>query len=399
MNGAICSDQRCRVCGGVFLYDEKRSGLFCPKHPQEKATGRFRVRFKGIHKRFGSDLKAAERFLVGIRYKTDEGSFDARDYQREAPLGFANLADKWLAVKVHEVKPKSFNNLKNYMGRAKKAWGLKNVKEITFADIEDFLLGQDLSGKTRANIRSCLHAFFTWLQKRRVLTRDQVPEIPYVVYELGWRETLDKDQQVTVLEELERIAGDVDRKIYMGILWLTTYLELRPADLLKLRERDVLRGEGLLLIPESTKRGGYRIIKLLDEDADAIRALPPVINQDLPFFRHVADRKGVTAGEPYGPRHFYKWWKRACENLGIEGVDLYGGTRHTSARAMGKFASPEQARLVTGHKTNKAFERYFMPESQDKLSLYRKMRSGPGGPKVAHENHPGPPAKVLKIKR
>jgi hypothetical protein len=24
----------------------------------------------------------------------------------------------------------------------------------------------------------------------------------------------------------------------------------------------------------------------------------------------------------------YKYWKKACANPGIEGVDLYGGTRH-----------------------------------------------------------------------
>jgi len=31
-----------------------------------------------------------------------------------------------------------------------------------------------------------------------------------------------------------------------------------------------------------------------------------------------------------GNRYFEKWWKKACENLKIKGVFLYGGTRHSN---------------------------------------------------------------------
>ena len=57
-------------------------------------------------------------------------------------------------------------------------------------------------------------------------------------------------------------------------------------------------------------------------------------------------------------------------NLGIEGVDLYGGTRHSSASALRAYRTPEEIRRATMHSTNKAFNRYFAMESDDLRSIY-----------------------------
>jgi hypothetical protein len=64
---------------------------------------------------------------------------------------------------------------------------------------------------------------------------------------------------------------------------------------------------------------------------------------------------------------------KACKNLGIEGVDLYGGTRHSSARALRAYRTPEESKRATMHNTNKAFERYFAMESDDVRSRYRQV--------------------------
>jgi hypothetical protein len=43
-------------------------------------------------------------------------------------------------------------------------------------------------------------------------------------------------------------------------------------------------------------------------------------------------------------------------------LDLYGGTKHSTATALGEFLTPEEIkRGGTGSTTNKAFERYFQP--------------------------------------
>jgi hypothetical protein len=113
---------------------------------------------------------------------------------------------------------------------------------------------------------------------------------------------------------------------------------------------------------------------------EAIRSLPRGL-PDLPFFRHVKGIKGCRAGERFGEKYFYKWWVKACENLGVEGVGLYGGTRHSSAMALRQHRTPEEIKRATMHSTNKAFERYFRIEADGIRSIYKDtvMRKGEAG--------------------
>jgi hypothetical protein len=46
MIGGIYSDEKCGICGGRFKYIEKK-GLFCPKHPDQRATS-FIVKLRGV---------------------------------------------------------------------------------------------------------------------------------------------------------------------------------------------------------------------------------------------------------------------------------------------------------------------------------------------------------------
>jgi integrase len=374
MVGGVYSDQRCQVCKGPFK-DNGKDGLVCPKHPDQRAT-RFKVKFgRIICRRFGSDYKAAARFLTGLRYKTDEGTFDPRDYRKDNPLGFETLAEKWLAVKKKEVKLKSWNNLNNYMKRAISAWGSKNVKEIGYADIEDFLLEQTLterdtpiSDKTRANIRSALHDFWVWLRKRRLIDLYQMPEFPEVKFELGFRNTIDKTTQERILDEVYRLSFHINPKIWLGIKWLCTYISIRPGELTRIKEKHLDLENGYIIIPHP-KEKKPKLVPLLDNDIIMIRSIQRGF-PDLPFFRHTQGTKGCQAGRPFGDKYFYKWWVRACESLGIPGVDLYGGTRHSSAIALRHYRTPEEIRRATMHSTNRAFERYFQIESEDVRAIY-----------------------------
>jgi hypothetical protein len=89
----------------------------------------------------------------------------------------------------------------------------------------------------------------------------------------------------------------------------------------------------------------------------------------LYFFRH---EKGPPAGKRFGKDLWYSNWKKLCRNLGIEGVDLYGGTKHSTARAMREYFRPDEIRQGTGIASNKAFERYFQHGFEDELKIYRK---------------------------
>ncbi len=120
MKGGIYTDEKCAICG-TTLKDDGRKKLCCPDHPEQTASS-FRVHFGKVKRRFKS-YEEAQRFLTGLRYKTDKHTFDERDYPSEKPLSFMNLASKWLDVKKETVKPSSYRNLHNYMMKACDAWG------------------------------------------------------------------------------------------------------------------------------------------------------------------------------------------------------------------------------------------------------------------------------------
>ncbi|SHH98998.1 tyrosine-type recombinase/integrase [Desulfofustis glycolicus] len=368
MRGGIYSYEKCPECGQSFKYVDTARGLVCPSHPDRRANNEFVVRFgRQVRRRFTS-FEKAERFLTGLRYEVDRGTFDPRDYESSNPLGFENLAEKWLTIKKEEVKPSSYANLERFIIAAIHEWGPKNVKEIGFAELEDFLHKQKVSNKTKSNIRSCLHSFWNWLLHRRIVTTQQFPDFPTVKFNLGYRKIIDKETQTAILNEVKRISYDRNPRIWLGIKWLCTYISIRPGELLKVQEQDLNTRLGCFIIKHS-KEGREKIVPMLEEDRDLINSLPIGL-PELPFFRHHKRTSGTRPGTPFGEKYLYKWWKIACSNLGIEGVDLYGGTRHSSATALKELLTPEQIKAGTMHSTNKAFERYFQRNSQDAIQVY-----------------------------
>ena len=364
MVGGVYSDQRCAICKGPFK-DNGRDGLVCPNHPEQRAT-RFKVKFgRAICRRFGGDYKAAQRFLNGLRYKHDEGTFDVRDYKSDNPLGFETLALKWLNQKSKDLKIKSWNNLNNYMNKAILVWGNRNIKVINDGDIEDFLYGVKVSAKTRNNMKSCLHDFWKWVvrrEKRQGKKIVDMPEFPDCPYKLGWRQIIDIETQQQIIGEVYRLTYHINPKIWLGIRWLSRYTMIRPGELLGVTEGQINTKIPAIIIPDP--KGGEPILVFLHEDdVKEVEKLPRGL-PDLPFFRHLGGVQSVRPGQKFGEKYLYKWWVRACANLGVKGVDLYGGTRHSTLTALGEFLSPEEVKKGSLHKTNKALERYLQGKAR-----------------------------------
>lgn len=361
MKGNIYSRQKCFVCGATLVHNERRHGCFCPEHPQVAAT-RFYVRFEKVFKNFKSYPEAAQ-FISGLRFKTVEGTFDARDYQKDAPMGFETQAKEFIRSK-EQLKVKSINNIKNYMNRAMAVFGQKNVKTFNRKDIRLFLYGiQGISEKTRHNHRSCLHDFFKSLVDDDVISIIQMPKFPDVPYELGYRKITDLETQGKIIEQVKALSFHINPKIWLGIELLSSYPTLRPGDLLKLTEADIDLEYGILTIYRPTKSRGklqVKTVRLIENHiwliAD-IQSKKPGLPH-MPFFRHVSGIKGIQAEAPFGQKYFKKWWDKACQNLGVQGLDLYGGTRHTTTTALARAVGRDGARKASEHKTNKAFDRY-----------------------------------------
>ena len=223
MLGNIYSRQRCPICGGKMMHDERRKGCFCMDHPDVAATKEFIVNFPAfppIQRRFNRNYDGAARFLNGLRFKRDEGTLDPRDYRADNPLGFANMVESWLNIKRRQnLKQTTLSNIEREIGRAINQWHNRNIKTISTGEIEDFLFenhtcartGEVISGKTRANLKSTLHQFWKWACRREKSI--EMPDFPDVSFELGWRTIVDVATQQAIIDRLRRISWEVNPKI------------------------------------------------------------------------------------------------------------------------------------------------------------------------------------------
>jgi len=369
MRGGIYSNQRCPICGGRFKSFEPL-GIWCPDHPDQR-PGRMFVKFGGIVRNI-HDYAVSFKYLTGLRFKTDEGSFDRKDYQRDNPLGFANLVIKFLKRKKHLKGVKKYGQRLRF---AVTAWGNRNVKDIKFGDIEDLLntLRDDgLSSKYRYDIVSCLKMFWRWICDRQEIQQSQIPKFPKVKPVMKFRKILTKDQQGRVLDEIYRLTWDFNPRIFIAIQFLATYINCRPKEILNIKEEDIDYDSERILIKDP-KEGLPKYLYLIEQDTDLIKSLPKGF-PTLPFFRHERGNGGAKPGQKFGPDYLQRWWNNACGNLEIVGVPLYPGTRHSTAVALRSDHSPEAIKRGMGTKSNKAFERYLQVTGDELRGLYRDTR-------------------------
>lgn len=159
-------------------------------------------------------------------------------------------------------------------------------------------------------------------------------------------------------------------------LWSSSKIPYRPGELIKLREGDIDLDNGYLILSD-TKEKWPKLVPVIDEDVDLILSFPRALPH-MPFFRLIKGNGSAKPGTKFGKDYLYKWWKKVCANLGVEGVDLYGGTRHSSAIALCKVRTPQEIKRATMHSTNKAFERYFRIEGEDLRCIYEDASRGGG---------------------
>lgn len=201
----------------------------------------------------------------------------------------------------------------------------------------------------------------------------EMPEFPDISFTLSWRNIVSMKDQRSILDEVKRLTWDFNPRIWLGIELLATYPKVRPGEMLNVKEGHINLSERWIVFPVP-KEKRPKFIHLLPEHADMIREIRgPKGLPDLYFFRHVKKISGVKAGVRFGQKQFRKWWNQACKNLKIEGVDLYGGTKHSTVTALGKVLTPEQIqRGVTGHVSD-AFRRYMLPDVNEALEASRAV--------------------------
>jgi len=368
MKGSIHSDQVCPICGSRFRPGDGKRPLFCPNHPQVSPTRSFVLRYgKKITKRF-DNYEAALQFLTGLRYQEGSGNLDFRDYQvKSKPLAFEKLAEQWLAAKKPQLKPGGWQSLKAIMSHAASAWTGMNIKAIQYYQVETFLNALPFASKTKLNILNALKQFWKWAAKcHKIPPLTDWPELGKV--EMAYRKTVSLDVQEAIIND---IKAHEPFRVWLAIRWLATYIMIRPSEMLSIPEGDIDRVRGLLIVRD-TKERNTKVVPLTPTDQEIIRELPLAFNPAMPFFRHEGRRGHTKAGGRFSRQMLWAAWKRACARLGVEGVDLYGGTKHSTAVGVRQILGYEEVRKMTGHTTNKAFDRYIQLQGEALRGLYSR---------------------------
>jgi integrase len=281
------------------------------------------------------------------------------------PLGFKRLAAEWLDHKAGQIKASSLSSFRSGIIRAIDAWGNANIKSIGYAQIEDFLKGYPGAPKTKLNVLIALKLLWSWVEDRYdVPPLKKWPKAGFV--EMAFRDTVDIPTQEAILNNIKEHEPF---RVWLCIKWLATYIAIRPGEMRSLTEGQVDRQRGFLVVPHPKEKRA-KIIPMTEEDIEIVRSLPLAFDSSMPFFRHQRNIKGGTkAGDALGHNSIYRAWKRACGRLGVQGVSLYPGTKHSTAMGYREIYTPEQIQSMTLHSTSAAFNRYFQTGGEDLRKL------------------------------
>ena len=377
MKGSISTRQKCAVCGGKLVHDDRHHGCFCPEHPKVGAT-KFIVRFPGGIYVNHVNYEAAAQQLNYLRHEKGvrQERFNPDDYRSAAPNSFESLAPKYLRRKEGRA---SYKDMARMINRAAQYFGRTNIREITGADVEDYLFAiPDISEKTRHNHGSQLSDFWKWcLARGNIITLAEMPIFPKIEFELGYRNTTDWHTQNQVIEKL---AEHPNPKVVFGCDMLRTYTAIRPTDLRRMSEGS-LSDDGWLTIQNPTKlKNKFKRIHLHPDhiaEWQRLQHLYPA-HPEMLFFRHTAGNALAKADSPFGIRYLAKMWTNAAEAVGLFGVSLYPGTKHTTATETAKLLGREAAKKASGL-SNIAFERYCVVEDNSAYQTVTAIREKMNG--------------------
>jgi integrase len=135
----------------------------------------------------------------------------------------------------------------------------------------------------------------------------QMPDFPEVSFELSYRNTVDKDTQMAIVAEVYRLTYDLNPRI-LGIQWLCTYVNLRPWELINIKESHIDLKQGRILIPHP-KEKAPKYIFMIDEDIEILHSMPRGF-PEMFFFRHLKGNGAAKPGQQFGKDYLYKWWKK-----------------------------------------------------------------------------------------
>ncbi|MBW2362625.1 MAG: tyrosine-type recombinase/integrase [Deltaproteobacteria bacterium] len=235
-----------------------------------------------------------------------------------------------------------------------------------------WLADRGLSAKTRRNALGAFRSFLGWLKRRGDL-RD-IPEVPLPRVD-------DHEPRILSIEDQDAILAAIP-EAERGIFIALAYLALRPSEARALDVTDyrnrwlavdkAVKGTAVSAPIRGTKTGRSKTLPVPDELTEWIE-------------RHVSATGRLTRSPLFvNPRTGNRWshwalrdrWVRAAQSLGLEGVRLYEGTKHTMATdAVRRGVTERELQAFLGHSDVRSTRRYARMSREALIHVLRTSRA------------------------
>ena len=277
-------------------------------------------------------------------------------------IHFQSLADEWLTLmeQTKELKPSSLSRMKSCRERTYRAIGQKNIDEISFRCIQQFIValskdgvnqqtGRGLSEKSQRHYITFISDVMRYAKRCGLISANPCAGISVVKTASKERTPYTVEEEIALLQAMQEYDAPLK---YQLIIQFMVYCGMRRGEVLGLEWKDIDLETGLCNIQrtslyQNAETGTYtstpktksscRRIRLPQVLLSALRNYKLAQNAErvqLGDFRKDSDRLFTkTDGTPMNPERPYHWLCEFCQkaNLPFKGLHSF---RHAFATGL-----------------------------------------------------------------
>ncbi|PYJ33621.1 MAG: hypothetical protein DME88_07895 [Verrucomicrobia bacterium] len=241
---------------------------------------------------------AIEEYVAARSHLQDESLLSAvkehvtrRRYVIEKSVG--EIVDELLAAKQHdELSPRYLYMLRSDLTRFKKAFKT-NIGSITSRLIEDWLLAQEVTARTRNNLRASVITLFNFSRSRGYLPKGQPTEADDV------RRAKDRGGKIGILKPKQLAAlireAPAETKLYLTI---AAFTGMRASEILRLDWNDVNFERGHITVAADKAKTATR--RLVPIQPNLMQWLTPYRGRDGKVVNPRADCRAIAFATKQG---------------------------------------------------------------------------------------------------
>ncbi len=254
---------------------------------------------------------------------------------------------------------------------------------ISYGLIEDWtkiLADRGLGQKTRTNVVGAFHSFLGWLVSREEISA--VPKFPPQPKTVHRPHIIPPDVQDAILKEIPEQKR--------GAFITSVELLLRPGEVRALNVENYDRRTRVLCVAHAmkgprrdaprreTKEGDIRYREASDRLHAWIERYVPLLavyEGERPLFANPDAKAALNPSKRWTHDPLRTNWNEAATRAGHPGVQLYEGTKHSTATALRRAGVPlDVIQAAAGHKDVRSTERYAQLADDVVADALRKRR-------------------------